>query len=765
MQTVGLLAAGAVMGLAASVAVNNLEPVPDFQGKNRLLWRVSICLTFLPVAIAALTNDKVIGQTRVACWVGVGAIAVALLYDIAKLTSAIRAANARRRDPAVSGTATSVGYAPELRAKLLAEMSRQVEERLKSAYGEQALVNLQMAPEPDAVEGGNRESNVFLVPTPKQYVENFKDDRVRLAQSEETVLDTFDDPAILGQLLILGAPGSGKTTTLLRLAKDLLVRADENGLEIPYIFELSAWRDDRQDIASWLMAQLALEHNIKEVVSREWILNGQLLPLLDGLDELATDRRQACIRKINEFVTSRLGRKVVVCCRTKVYEASEKKLDALNGALRIQPLDVHQIRDYFERVNPEIWEALQDDAGLGELLKRSEKEDESALLQIPLFLQILAISYQPGKEISSKSELLDAYIARRLSSRVRNENRRLARSKEINVEWAYKTVEKEPTEEITSQYLCWLAHILEQTNSPNVFLIEKMQPTWLDTKRELLLYRLIVFLSILPLLFIASVYSEEVRGGMHNDGVNPFEVMVLSSIFMSLVLSCGFTIFGEKIEVVENLRMSSIFSNKQDNFAVLRKTALFVLVFSLLAVIVRVRGFVDVSVIMLLSGASFVIMFSLFYWLELSKEAIRRRTSLNQGIFASAKNSLLTTLASYAAFTLSYWLFSLSTQVLEGEGYSLKGILSGSFLLALLMGLYFGGFAVIQHLVLRFLLHRQGRIPHNYAKFLKYTTERRLTQQIGGSFRFIHRELLDHFAAMHDSTLEDAGSKSVAFEK
>ena len=40
-------------------------------------------------------------------------------------------------------------------------------------------------------------------------------------------------------------------------------------------------------------------------------------------------------------------------------------------------------------------------------------------------------------------------------------------------------------------------------------------------------------------------------------------------------------------------------------------------------------------------------------------------------------------------------------------------------------------------------------------------TERRLTQQVGGSFRFIHRELLDHFAAMHDSTLEDAGSKSV----
>jgi hypothetical protein len=31
---------------------------------------------------------------------------------------------------------------------------------------------------------------------------------------------------------------------------------------------------------------------------------------------------------------------------------------------------------------------------------------------------------------------------------------------------------------------------------------------------------------------------------------------------------------------------------------------------------------------------------------------------------------------------------------------------------------------------------------------LELLTERRLTQQIGGRFRFIHRELLDHFAAM-----------------
>ena len=68
---------------------------------------------------------------------------------------------------------------------------------------------------------------------------------------------------------------------------------------------------------------------------------------------------------------------------------------------------------------------------------------------------------------------------------------------------------------------------------------------------------------------------------------------------------------------------------------------------------------------------------------------------------------------------------------------------------ALLFGFFLGGGApVIKHVTLRFFLYRQGHIPRDYAKFLRYTTERRLTHQVGGTFRFLHRELLEHFAAM-----------------
>jgi len=71
--------------------------------------------------------------------------------------------------------------------------------------------------------------------------------------------------------------------------------------------------------------------------------------------------------------------------------------------------------------------------------------------------------------------------------------------------------------------------------------------------------------------------------------------------------------------------------------------------------------------------------------------------------------------------------------------------------LTLIGGLYSGlvsGFANIQHLALRFTLYLKGYIPWNYARFLDYCTELLFLQRVGGRYRFIHRLLQEHFAAM-----------------
>ena len=66
--------------------------------------------------------------------------------------------------------------------------------------------------------------------------------------------------------------------------------------------------------------------------------------------------------------------------------------------------------------------------------------------------------------------------------------------------------------------------------------------------------------------------------------------------------------------------------------------------------------------------------------------------------------------------------------------------------MALSIGIFAGGgTACIQHLYLRILLTQDKKIPWNYARFLDDCAEQRLLQRIGGQYRFIHRELLDHF--------------------
>ena len=72
------------------------------------------------------------------------------------------------------------------------------------------------------------------------------------------------------------------------------------------------------------------------------------------------------------------------------------------------------------------------------------------------------------------------------------------------------------------------------------------------------------------------------------------------------------------------------------------------------------------------------------------------------------------------------------------------GVLGG-----LCIGLWYGGLDVIQHYIVRILLWRAGAMPWNYARFLDYAAEElNFLQKVGGGYIFVHRYLLEYFAAM-----------------
>jgi len=130
---------------------------------------------------------------------------------------------------------------------------------------------------------------------------------------------------------------------------------------------------------------------------------------------------------------------------------------------------------------------------------------------------------------------------------------------------------------------------------------------------------------------------------------------------------------------------------------------------------------------------------------------LKTRNRPNQGIWQSAKNIWLIAALSYPAGVILWALPSLAT----ARPVTLEQSLLAGVPCALIIGFASSGIAIVQHVTLRFVLHRQGVMPWNYAQFLNYSAERRLLQRIGGRYRFIHRLLMEHFAAMGDERIWD----------
>jgi hypothetical protein len=113
------------------------------------------------------------------------------------------------------------------------------------------------------------------------------------------ISDIFDEKA--GGLLILGSAGAGKTTLLLELARELLNRADADDTHpIPVVFNLSTWRRRHSSLTDWMVEELSSPmYEVSKKLARYWVTNEQILPLLDGLDEVADEHREACAEAIN----------------------------------------------------------------------------------------------------------------------------------------------------------------------------------------------------------------------------------------------------------------------------------------------------------------------------------------------------------------------------------------------------------------------------------------------------------------------------------
>jgi hypothetical protein len=343
-----------------------------------------------------------------------------------------------------------------------------VEGILRDSLHDEVLISLGKRPMDEAVE------------QPWRYAVEFSSQRSVLLKNRN--IDTIFDAT--GLLLILGEPGSGKTTTLLQLASNLLVRAKANPKErVPVVLNLSGWKK-KQSFGDWMSRELSQKYQVPFKIARSWIQKDYLVPLLDGLDEVSTTVQPDCVAAINDFIDAVEPSGLVVCCRLGEYQWLPKRLK-LNGAICLEPLSSEEVSKYLAQGGPKLValrEAVDPDSDLHDPALQE-------LAQTPLMLSIMSLACQgaDGNEFARqkgdspeerRKQIFGLYVEQMFQ---RKGMTSLLFPKEKIIYW-----------------LSWLAGKMRE-HSQSVFLVEGLQPSWLGTRAQRLAYRTVAALSFWPI--------------------------------------------------------------------------------------------------------------------------------------------------------------------------------------------------------------------------------------------------------------------------
>ncbi|UGQ12378.1 hypothetical protein LO772_01830 [Yinghuangia sp. ASG 101] len=123
-----------------------------------------------------------------------------------------------------------------------------------------------------------------------------------------------------GRLVVTGPRGAGKTTCAMLLV-DALLREPVPGEPVPVLLSLSSWDPEHEDVRAWIARRIADDYAgaLAEFVSADALVSGRhLLPVLDGLEEIAADKRVLALRRVGEAFDSRDP--LVLTCTTPEFD-------------------------------------------------------------------------------------------------------------------------------------------------------------------------------------------------------------------------------------------------------------------------------------------------------------------------------------------------------------------------------------------------------------------------------------------------------------
>ena len=191
--------------------------------------------------------------------------------------------------------------------------------------------------------------------------------------------------------VILGGPGAGKTTFLKYLAlayvnEDVFKKAELTRSYIPAYVHLPAMNKENYDIFSAISQPTESKTDLRAgLFFRRLAETGNLVVLLDSLDEVPADSKQSIVSAIHTFCQTFPKARVIVSCRTADYQ------QVFEGFVEVEIKKLS-----FIAVQSIVREWFSKDLPRAEKLIAMLEVDRTvaSLTETPLLLSLLCIQYK-----------------------------------------------------------------------------------------------------------------------------------------------------------------------------------------------------------------------------------------------------------------------------------------------------------------------------------------------------------------------------------
>ena len=554
---------------------------------------------------------------------------------------------------------------------------------------------------------------------------HFSKDIVETQKIEGNLLETLKKH---NHLLILGDPGAGKTTQILELAIDWLEKNE--GLKIPVVFNLASWKNDGQRFDEWLQEALVSGYGFSKQLAKEAIYKSKILPLLDGLDEVARDLvkeeerneiRSSCLRSIDQYLSLFEVSYLVICSRRVEYIAAAADAP-IKAAVLVNPLKSEEIKDTLNKAFNQITSTKDENAATSLLKLLPQHPHLEIVLRSPFYYNIALEVFDERstrQNLPMEQEVLQQYLLTHFL------NEKLTQTPNLKGFAALKT----------SYYLAWLAHLLNIESKVNFELVS-FQPYHLD---------------------------KQWKGNWGLGVISGLFFVIFFSLFFGLIRGLDFGLMGGLyIGVFGRFEIKP--SEKRNinwiqllHIAVWKNVLAFGLIFGFTFGSIGgvVFGFNSVLTGTLIGGLALTLHFGLIYGFVFGLIG-GMFFGLVKGLVENASFATIASpyhrLKSEIKFEILQWITiilptNLLVSYISGTMQTWMDLTFG-VLIAVVFGIFLGllNTSFFKHLILRLFLYGEKKLPLRWVSFFNYATAARILEQDGGQWRFRHQILQDYFA-------------------